>query len=440
MRKMSNSNVWKLFFPFALIMLFFGLNFGVLAAHSYTSPGILKELVGFIKLRPMHVSSVIFWILLGATGSLYLAFDLLELKIRRSIVFWQIVLWIVAIVGIFYSYFVGDFGGREYWEYPPIWSLPLLIAWVLMVIQFFLTIHYTDKSPVYFWMWGTGLSFFVFVFLENYLWMFNVVRADFIKDTTLQWKVNGSLVGCWNQLIYGTSFFLMEKITGDTKPARSKLVFFMYFLGLFNLMFNWSHHIYTLPTAKYIRYVGYIVSMTEWLIFFRMIWTFRSTISASQKHMYSFCYKFLIAAECWVFINLFIALLMSIPVINLFTHGTHITVAHAMGTTIGINTMILFGAISFSVERRGFSISESKWILGAFTIFQFALFLLFGSLIVAGVKKALYNIEEPAVIHTNLMLQLQPCFRVFSYSGSIILIAILPIMIIFIKKMFYRSK
>lgn len=433
---MTKPDTWKLFFLFALIMLFFGLNFGVLAAHSYTTPGLWKGLLGFVKLRPMHVTSVIFWILLGATGSLYLAFDVLQLEIRKRIVHWQIVLWTGAIFGIFYSYFAGKFGGREYWEYPPVWSLPLLIAWVLMVVQYFLATRNTDRSPVYFWMWGTGLSFFVFIFLENYFWIFNEIRSDFIRDTTLQWKVNGSLVGCWNQLIYGTSFFLMEKITGNTKAVRSKLVFFMYFLGLFNLMFNWSHHIYTLPTAIYIRYVGYIVSMTEWLIFLRMIWTFRSTISSSQKHRYSFCYRFLIAAEYWVFINLFIALLMSIPAINLYTHGTHVTVAHAMGTTIGINTMILLGAISFSVEKRGFTIKESALIRGAFVIFQSALFVLFCSLIFAGVLKTIYVVKEPAMMHASLMQELQPWFRVFSYSGSAILIALLVIIVVFVKKLF----
>ena len=41
---------------------------------------------------------------------------------------------------------------------------------------------------------------------------------------------------------------------------------------------------------------------------------------------------------------------MSIPTINIYTHGTHVTVAHAMGTTIGIN-MILFARTLFPVLK-----------------------------------------------------------------------------------------
>lgn len=57
----------------------------------------------------------------------------------------------------------------------------------------------------------------------------------------------------------------MDRISGTKTVGKNNLAFAMYFLGLFNLMFNWGHHIYTLPTDKYIRYIGYAVSMTEWI-------------------------------------------------------------------------------------------------------------------------------------------------------------------------------
>jgi nitric oxide reductase subunit B len=173
------------------------------------------------------------------------------------------------------------------------------------------------------------------------------------------------------------SFFLMEKISGNKSIARSKMSYFMYFLGLFNLMFNWSHHIYTLPTEKYIRYVGYLVSMTEWVIFLRIIWTFRSTIESVRKHRNLISYRFLIAADVWVFLNLFMALLMSVPAINLYTHGTHITVAHAMGTTIGINSMILLGVMAFALNCNEFSLKQTRLISYSFWLLQFSL-LFFG--------------------------------------------------------------
>ena len=40
------------------------------------------------------------------------------------------------------------------------------------------------------------------------------------------------------------------------------------------------------------------------------------------------------AADIWIFLTLVLAIAMSIPAINVYTHGTHITVAHTMGATM----------------------------------------------------------------------------------------------------------
>ena len=73
------------------------------------------------------------------------------------------------------------------------------------------------------------------------------------------------MVGSWNMLIYGCSIFLMEKISGERKYSRPLVAFVLYFTGLFNLMFNWGHHIYTLPTYPFVKHISYAVSMTELL-------------------------------------------------------------------------------------------------------------------------------------------------------------------------------
>lgn len=432
---MNKFTVWKWFAVFALLMLFLGLNFGVLAAHNYTNPGSVLDIFGFVRLRPLHVSSVLFWILLGATAALYWVLNELHLRINRSLAIFQLICWVIAIAGIFTSYLRSEFGGREYWEYPPVWSIPILIAWSIMVYQYFSAIRSADKSPVYIWMFGTGLAFFVFIFLENYLWTFDDFRADFIKDTTIQWKVNGSLVGCWNQIIYGTSFFLMEKISGNRNPARSKLTYSMYFLGLFNLMFNWSHHIYTLPTVMYIRYVGYLVSMTEWIIFLRIVWTFRSTVESAKKHKYLISYRFILAADVWVFLNLFMALLMSVPAINLYTHGTHVTVAHAMGTTIGINSMIILGMMACALERTGFTNAQIKLLSSSYWMIQLSLFFFWCTLILAGILKTVWQLNHPDMTYVGIMKKGVNIFKAFNYSGALLLIGFSAILFVYLKVM-----
>lgn len=400
-------------------MLLLGLCFGILAAFIYLYPEFLKDSLGFISLRPLHVSSAMFWIIIGATGCVYNGLKIVAGKmISTRLALAQWILWIIAVVGIFLSYFTHQFGGREYWEFNPVWALPIAGAWILFLFNFSKLITQVRKWPVYVWMWLTGTVFFLFTFSENYLWLFPYFREHFVTDMTIQWKVNGSLVGSWNQMLYGTAFFLMDRISGSKKVGKNNLAFAMYFLGLFNLMFNWGHHIYTLPTDKYIRYIGYVVSMTEWVFFAKIIYNWKGSVNEMQKHFHYFPYKFLMAADIWVFINMGQAILMSIPAINIYTHGTHVTVAHAMGTTIGINSMILFAACFEFLKPDMFKeIKPSKRINFVFWIFQVSLLFFWLSLNMAGIKKGMWQLDEHQVSYSKMMHSLQPYFIVFVVAG-----------------------
>ncbi|MDP2385759.1 MAG: cbb3-type cytochrome c oxidase subunit I [Bacteroidota bacterium] len=416
--KESKFNIGNLFLATALFMLVSGLCFGVLAALIYLFPDFLKQEMGFVSLRPLHVSSAMFWIILGATGCVYNGMKILinDSKIKViAIIQWG--LWIVAIIGIMGSYFIKDFGGREYWEFNPVWALPIALAWLLFLANFYQLVKKTKNWPVYIWMWMTGILFFLFTFSENYLWMFPYFREHFITDMTIQWKVNGSLVGSWNQILYGTAFFLMDKISNSKSTGTSKLAFFMYFLGLFNLMFNWGHHIYTLPTEKYIRYIGYIVSMTEWAFFIKIIYDWRASVNTIQKHYHYFPYRFLMAADIWVVLNMGQAILMSIPAINIYTHGTHVTVAHAMGTTIGINSMILFAACFEFFNFNTTNNKRLKYYKILFWALQLSLLIFWLSLNIAGIKKGIWQLSSNQSSYSKMMESLRPYFIAFVFAG-----------------------
>ncbi|MBK7387572.1 MAG: cbb3-type cytochrome c oxidase subunit I [Bacteroidetes bacterium] len=264
--KLSHVDIQKLFWKTALILLIIGVWFGVLASSKYLNVSILGLNLGMISLRPLHVTAITMWILAGVISCVFsFLFSATKFEFSTLMAFLQWVLFVIAIGGIFTSYFSENFGGREYWEFPPVWAFPLISSWILFVFNFYKSIFKVDKWPVYLWMWFTGGLFFLVTFMENYLWVFPFIREQYLVDTTIQWKSNGSLVGSWNQLIYGTAFYLMDKIKGDSGSSTSKSAYYLYFLGLFNLMFNWGHHIYSLPTHNIVKTIGYLVSMTEWV-------------------------------------------------------------------------------------------------------------------------------------------------------------------------------
>lgn len=442
MEELKN-NPGKQFFALALFLLLFGLLGGVFSGLTYILPEFLKADFGLAKLRPLHVSSVMFWIMLGATACVYSGLWILA-KNHKIILLSKVQfgLWIIALSGIFYAYFTEDFGGREYWEFNPIWALPIMLSWTLFLVNFIRVARTIKKWPVYVWMWMTGIVFFLFVFIENYLWIFPYFREHFITDMTIQWKVNGSLVGAMNQLLYGTAFFLMDRINKDStiKVGFSKLAFGMYFLGLTNLMFNWGHHIYTLPTESYIRYVAYAVSMTEWVFFLKIIYNWRKSLLEMKSNYPFFPYRFIMAADFWVFVNMGQAILMSIPVLNIYTHGTHVTVAHAMGTTIGINSMILFAAaFMFLTPKKEQQEKPSKLLTYSFWIAQFSLLVLFLSLDISGIQKGIWQMDLNHGSFGQMMEDLQPWFITLVVSGSVLMVTFFIFVIHLLKRIFQKN-
>ncbi len=432
----NNKSFSTNFFALAFTMLILGICFGLVGALQYAIPGFLKEEFSFEKVRPLHVSSVVFWIILAAIGSVivylqeYNQTKFYSDKLLRI----QFYLFGFSIILIIISYVLGQFGGKEYWEFPPIISIFILLAWILFLVNFLITIKELKNKPVFVWMWLTGVIFFLFTFLESYLWLLPYFKNNIVNDMTIQWKANGSMVGSWNMLIYGSSIYLMDKISGDQKYSRSKIAYTLFFLGLLNLLFNWGHHIYTLPTHGYIKHISYLVSMTEFIILGKIIYQWKESLSVAKKHFYLLSYKFLAAADVWIFLNLLLAILMSIPVINVFTHGTHITVAHVMGTTIGINTFLLL-AFCFDIFKDKISLSD-KWqniLKTSFWITNISFLFFWCTLILIGVLKAKWQMNHTTVPFSSFMVSLHPLFYVFFFSGFCLSIGIIVITIPLVK-------
>lgn len=444
---MKNTPVAFLFIGAALVSLLAGLVFGVIGGLQYVLPEFLKEHFPFIKTRPMHVTLIVTWLFTGAIGGIYHYLPQLHQGKLYSVrlALWHFVIFIATGLAIITCYVMGYFGGKEYFEFPPIIAMPMMLTWILFAINFFKSIHIKINAwPVYIWMWATGVIFFLITFTEAFLWTIPYFGNNIVRDMTVQWKATGTFIGSWNMLIYGTAFYVMNKISGEDKIVHSPYTFFFYFLGLINLMFNWGHHTYVVPAAGWIKNVSCVISMTELLLLGSIIWSWRKSISDAKRNFHIIPFRLLSFADLWIFLNLILAILISIPGINHYTHGTHITVGHAMGTTIGINTMILFSSFYFIAGITSFSsaASESGKIKSGFWIANISLLVFWVSLIGSGIVKAL---EKENVIPFQLMMQkLSPWFRAFTFSGFFLFIGLflltIPLMKVIYKKLSREEK
>ncbi len=433
----QNKTIPLLFITLGLTALLVGVVFGLLAGIQLIYPNFLKETIAFNQMRPFHVSTVVGWIILTVTGGVYYyVTQVLQLKLFSTKLM-QLHLWIfiVCAVCIYISYASGYMGGREYLAFAPIIAIPVILAWAIFGINFFKTVVSKVRNwPLYLWMWGTGIVFMTYHLLEAHLWTVPFIRANFIQDITIQWKSYGSFVGSWNMLVYGTAVFIMARIKGDdTGIARGRTAFFFYFLGLTNLMFGWAHHTYFIPTKPWIRIVAYAISMTEWLVFLKMIYTWRKSLTEAIKEKYDFSYKFLMAADFWIVFNVLCALLMSIPAIQLVTHGTYFTVSHSMGTTIGINTTILLASIFYIQKREKEELftKRRKQFHYGFWIFNVSLITFLSFLIIAGLVT---GFSDSAALHGDKVNTIRPYLVGFVIAGFGLLIGLLLIVLPLLKQ------
>lgn len=432
----------KAFLVLALSYLLFGLLLGVIGGFQYLLPPFLKSQLSFQQTRPLHVYLVITWLFTGAQAGIYYYLP----RVANRPVYWQQGIWWHLIMQlsvsliIIGSFFLGRFGGREYLEFPPWMGAFILLSWVPFAINFFFTLKPNFKTaPVYIWSWSTGIIFFFITLSESYLWLLDFFNDNIVRDVTVQWKALGSMVGSWNMLVYGTGMYIMEQTSGNNKLARSPLAFFFFFLGLTNLMFNWGHHTYIVPAAPWVKTVAYVISMTELLILAHLIMQWRKMMSNAKRNYHLVPYRLLSYADGWIILNLTLAIVISVPAWNYFTHGTHITVAHAMGATIGINTLLLFASVFYIIKNESPEMLEKqkKFIGKGIIITNIALLVFWISLLGSGLVKISSKLNNEAF--ATLMQKSKPWFQAFTYSGTVVLVGLLILIFAAMKALIHKK-
>jgi nitric oxide reductase subunit B len=193
-------------------------------------------------------------------------------------------------------------------------------------------------------MWAVGTVFFVYTFLEQHAYLLPGIWADPIQDLRVQWKATGTLVGAFNLFVYGSVIYIGERISGDPRYGHSRTAYALFSVGLLNSFTNFAHHSYHLPLNEIVKWIAFVVSMLEIIILVRAVSDLWALVRTSEERPFCATRGSFAAAKYWSVAIVGSAILISIPPLNAIIHGTYAVVGHAMGATIGIDTMILLGA------------------------------------------------------------------------------------------------
>lgn len=412
----------------SLLTLMIVIIAGIVAAVSYFPvAGEFIETLGITlqHLRPIHTSMAIAWIYLGGISIIYHYFgDFENLTIQRNTIkklfLVHFSIWIVSGIGIIITLLSGFFSGREYIGFHPVFSLLILISWIIFLYIFFkVTSKNIWEKPVYHYMWTISLLLFVHSFIENHLYLFSFINSFPIVEIKLQWKSLGQFVGSFNLLVYGSLLYTGEKISKDTSYAHSKKAFLLFGVGLLNTFTNYAHHTYHLPQSHIVKWISFVVSMLEVIILYFVISDIIGLIRNRKGMNKTICYHFISSCKLWSGLTIFLALLISIPPLNTIIHGTHVVFAHAMGAMIGIDTFAIFGVLSwFIFKDTNLALQTKKKIHFSIITMNLSLFFLIASMSIYGTSFGIYRYLDkyPPEIMGNL---LRYSLGVFSFPMSL---------------------
>jgi nitric oxide reductase subunit B len=368
------------------------------------------------QLRPLHTSFASLWIFGASLAVIYHWLstqhggldrgDRLRFRFHTAC-------WLTAGVGIFVSLLLRVTSGREYLDFHPAFSVLLLAGWLAYAWTFLRRLRYGFwAQPIYVWFWTVGTLYFVYTFLEGHAYLLPSVFGNPVRDLQLQWKSCGTLVGSFNFLMYGSLAYVGERLTGDKRYAQSATAFWLFGVGCLNSFTNYVHHTYHLPQTHVVKWVAFVVSMMELVILLKVMVDLARAVRRRAAKTFCGRASWLTSAKWWTAGMLLVSVLISVPNLNSIIHGTQVVMGHAMGATIGIDTMVLLGTASWLIgEALGRPVladldcplhrSSVVWI-------SYSLLALVGWLTVSGTTLGIYRyLGEPTpewVIGTRWVL------------------------------------
>jgi len=395
------------FFVLAASTFILTLIVGLIASLKVAIPSISHSILAFERIRPLHTLFPIVGVLSGIFGWIsFMSFK--QPKKHTLIVIWlSFSLLVFFVSGASLSLLLGQFSGREYFSWPPIFSVPLLASLLLMIVLLFNRTQFLSKlSPEGFWLVGFGLLFITIGLSESVLWLIPKIGENLVKDLTLQWHSIDTFFAGLNAFLYGVGVFILQK---EPKTLRKTP---LYLIAIGGLLFTFGHHQYVSPQPNILKILALIASMIGMFSFVKHYRIYRKTkIQEDKASHFDFLFR---TVELWTIVSFGTGILFAIPQINLIIHGTYLVVIHAMGSMIGVELILIF-VMGFSIFKikNEYAIKRIKW---AVKLLNISLVLMWVLMSIAGLINGFMRFNSGFYEYNNVIqyfLYLLPILGLF---------------------------
>ncbi|TVR53959.1 MAG: hypothetical protein EA425_02845 [Puniceicoccaceae bacterium] len=418
-----------LFVGAALFWLLGGTFFALIASIKLHHPDFLGETewLTFGIVRTVHLNTVIYgWASnAGIAVALWLMARLCRTKLHHGgILMVAMVFWNVGVLAGCLGIMAGDGLSIEWLEFPPYATPLLFLAYALTGVWCIITFRFRQSEHTYVSQWFLLAAFFWFPWIYSVAQIMLVIEpARGTIQALVNWWFAHNVLGLWFTPIgLAAAYYFIPKVLG--KPIHS---YYLSILGFWSLalFYNWAgvHHLIGGPVPAWVISAGTVASVMMVIPVIVTAINHHMTVVGSFAQVWrSPTLRFVVfGAMSYTLVSLQ-GSSMSLRTLNLHTHFTHYTVAHAHLGMYGFFTMIMFGSFYYILPR----LLQKEWpssmlISVHFWTASLGIILYFVGLSIGGLIQGM-QMNNPDIPFLEVVANTIPYLVSRSVAGIIILV------------------
>ncbi len=316
----------------------------------------------FGRLRPLHTNAAIFGFTLSLVfATMYYATPRLLKTPLWSPVLSRVHFWLYTLTIILAAITLpaGFTQSKEYAELE--WPIDILVAgwWVIMCVNFFLTIAKRQEQHLYVTIWffiATWVTIPILYIVNNLAIPAGLLKSfsiySGVTDANIQWWYGHNAVAfVLTTPILGMMYYYLPKHT--KLPIFSHRISIIHFWSLI-FIYIWAgpHHLLYTPVPGWAQTLGMVFSVAliapSWG---GMLNGFLTLTQAKEKLRTDAVMKFMLVALTFYGMSTFEGPMMSIRAVNTVSHNTDWTIGHVHGGALGWVAGMAFITLYYLVPR-----------------------------------------------------------------------------------------
>ncbi len=365
------------------------------------------KILPFQSIRSVHTATAVIWVVgMWMSGALYTALLLggRQKRWHRPLTYFSLVILTISVVGTLVGVYASIRGwlgaswsligseGTEYLEMGRLWRVGIglgFVCWTIVLTSVLRSAR-ARWQPLLNLLILNGVGITA-VFFASFLY-----RPDshwVIIDFWRWWVVHHWVEGIFTffQLLVMGWFFAGLRLVTNEEVTKS-----LYLEGAIVLLAGFlaiGHHYWWVGEPTLWIGIGSVFSTLEVLPLFFLLTSALNTFKsgANRKTRHRLPLYFFIASAFWQFIGSgILGLLINLPIVNYYEHGTFLTVAHGHASFFGAFGFLALGMLLYVTRHAELGGWDERWLKVSFWLLNIGLaFMLVFSVVPIGVLQLL---------------------------------------------------